>query len=183
MACEIRKYTQQNIPQYIRRLVHAQLPRVCKHKVLAVYVRRRLATATHLYVAVRKGLATRSGLRASTICGFALLEQNDKNKFLKVDVLCSNMRYGGKLLDAAETLARHKGDTHVRLNALGYECRYQGRRQPLWKYYENKGYTHRTNDCRKGRATVHGSENRGYRMSKCLKGGYRMSKRVKDGNA
>ena len=144
-------------PDHVKNLIIAQLPTMCRNKVRFAWSKHRVELADHIVIAKRDGVRTRRGKTAQLLCGVALVQSAATH--LYVDIICSNMRYGGKILGEVEKMGKKLGKETVKLSAL----------RPVVGWYKKKGYQHKANACREKRQKVKGSAQDGYRMSKCIK--------------
>ena len=129
----------------------------CQGMLKKGYGRERIDAADFILLASRTdGVAMRSGSRAVTVCGFALLSKLPRETAgMCLDILCSCAHYGGRLLEGAESLARDRGCTHMQLNAL----------PSAMDFYAARGYA----EVRTAKGRRVGNASNGYRMTKYIR--------------
>jgi hypothetical protein len=129
----------------------------CQGMLKKGYGRERIDAADFILLASRTdGVAMRSGSRAVTVCGFALLSKlPQETASMCLDILCSCAHYGSRLLEGAESLARDRGCTHMQLNAL----------PGAMEFYAARGYA----EVRTAQGRRVGNANNGYRMTKYIR--------------
>jgi len=142
-------------------LVVGHFAQQCSSKVSYKYGKDQVKKADYIILASSTRSATRSQTNITKVCGFLLLQHNRSKKEAYIDVVCSNMRYGGRLIARAENFANN--DLHcksIRLSALPH----------VVTYYSNQHqYIQSNNPCDvEPKIRRKGSKVNGYRMAKCI---------------
>jgi hypothetical protein len=143
-------------------LVVSHFAQQCSSKVSYQYGKHQVKEADYIILASSTRSPTRSKVNKTKVCGFLLLQHNKTKKQAYIDVVCSNMRYGGRLIARAENFASTELHCNsIRLSALPH----------VVTYYSNRHqYIQSNNPCAtKPIIKRKGKKVNGYRMAKCIK--------------
>lgn len=162
--CDIQTFRVDDILRASKRamdLVVSHFAQQCSSKVSYQYGKHQVKKANYVILASSTKSSTRSKTNITTVCGFLLLQHNKLTKEAYIDVVCSNMRYGGRLIKTAENFASNELQCNsIRLSALPHVVAY---------YRKQHQYIQSDNPCdTKPQIRRKGSKVNGYRMTKCI---------------
>lgn len=151
--CTIRTYEREKIPPSFLRSAKKNLKTICKSAIRMSWAKKRFKLADYVVFAYKRRRA------GSVLCGLGLVQVKRDHLFL--DLLCSHMHEGRRILARVERLARRLKLDQVRLKSL----------KPVISYYERRGYKHLKDACLDSRSKQKkcGTKKDGWRMSKCLR--------------